>query len=112
MRGVFLSLKGQSIANNSYVDVDDIGEGDDALLCHTTKIDCCYEHPNRAGEWFFPNGTSVVNLGSSYGEFYRNRGPQVVRLNHRKGTFARGLFRCEIPDANYNMQTIYINIGT
>ena len=112
--GVFLSLKGQFIANNSYVYIDDIGEYDDALLCHTNKTDCCYLLPYRAGEWYFPNGASVVNLGRSYGEFYRDRGPQVVRLNRRKGTFAtaRGIFRCEVPDANYNMQTIYINIGS
>ena len=42
---VGLSLKGAPIANNSYVDVDDIDEGDYALLCHTNKTNCC-EKPN------------------------------------------------------------------
>ena len=110
---MFLSLKGQFIANDSYVDVDDIGSGGDALLCHTNKTDCCGELPNRAGEWYpgYSEDTVGTQRTSNY-EFYRDRGPQVVRLNHRKGfSPARGRFRCEVPDANYNMQTRYINIG-
>ena len=43
------------------MDVDDIGENDTALLCHTNKTDCCrgpLDH-NKAGEWYYPNGTEV-----------------------------------------------------
>jgi hypothetical protein len=110
--GVFLSLKGEIIANNSYVGIDDIGEDDDALLCHTNKTDCCHESYNRAGEWYFPNGMIVKIEGRSADEFYRDRRAQVVRLNRRQGTFTvRGLFRCEVPDANNKWQTIYVNIG-
>ena len=113
---MFLSLKGQIITNNSYVYVDDIGRGDDALLCHTNKTDCCIYPPNRAGEWYYPNGTQVGILGYYYfDEFYRNRGIQVVRLNrghYRQGIFtAKGLFRCEVPDSDNNWQFIFINIG-
>ena len=100
------------ITNNSYVDVNDIGVNETALLCRTNKSDCCGEVPNRAGHWHFPNGTRVGIQGMSQDEFYRDRGTQVVRLNHRQGTFTeRGLFRCEVPDHNNKMQTIYINIG-
>ena len=34
------------IANNSYVDVDDIGANETALLCHTDKSDGCGELPS------------------------------------------------------------------
>ena len=106
-----MSLRGQSIANNSYVDVDDIGEDENALLCHTNKIDCC-RYPNRAGEWYFPNGTRVGIVGGSSDDFYRDRGTQIVRLNHRIGSFtARGLFRCEVLDASGTNRRIYVNIG-
>lgn len=109
---MFLSLKGQYIASNSYVDVDDIGEGDNALLCHTNKTACCGEVPNRAGEWYFPDGTQVRVEGASPDGFYRDRGAQVVRLNRRYGLFiAEGVFWCEIPDANNNWQAVFINIG-
>jgi hypothetical protein len=109
---VFLSLKGEFIANNSYVDVNDIGEGDDALLCQTNKPDCCHEIGNRAGEWYFPNG-SRVRLWVYGDDFYRDRGAGVVRLNRRQVLkfTAGGHFRCEVPDANMNMQTIYAIIG-
>ena len=110
--GVYLSLREVYIANNSYVDVDDIGVDENALLCHTIKSDCC-GRPNRAGEWYFPNGITVGTRGGSQDEFYRDRGTQVVRLNRRQGTFTdRGLFRCEVPDSWNTMQTIYVNVGT
>jgi hypothetical protein len=111
--GVKLSLNGTFIANNSYVDIDDIGEGDDALLCHTNKTKCCGS-PFRIGEWYYPNGTRVVDLLQvwSQDEFYRNRGTQVVRLSHRQGTFTeRGRFRCDIPDTRNDVQSIYAYIG-
>ena len=109
--GVYLSLSGTAIAYNSYVAVDDIGEGDAALLCHTDKTPCCGP-PNRAGEWYYPGGYYVGIQGGSSDEFYRNRGTQVVRLNRRQGTFTeRGLFRCEVPDARNIVRFIYVNIG-
>ena len=110
---MFLSLNRHPIANNSYVDVNDIGEYDDALLCHTDKPDCCYPYYGlRVGEWYYPNGSRVRIQGGYQDEFYRNRGAQIVRLNRRQGTFtARGLFRCEVPDINNNIQTVYVNIG-
>ncbi|MCG8620649.1 MAG: hypothetical protein MJE68_01440, partial [Proteobacteria bacterium] len=109
---MFLSLRGQSIANNSYVNINDIGERDDALLCHTDKTDCCSGSYNRAGEWYYPSGIQVGIYGDYYDEFYRNRGTRVVRLNYRQGSFTeRGLFRCEVPDASNINQRIYVNIG-
>ena len=108
---VSLSLRGAPIANNSYVDVDDIGVNENALLCHTDKRDCC-SHQNRAGEWYFPSGTRVGISGNSQDEFYRDRATQVVRLNHRQGTSTeRGLFLCQVPDSNHILQIVYINIG-
>ena len=94
------------------MDVDVIGEGDDAaLLCHTDKPDCC-DKPNKAGEWYYPNGTIVGIKAESQDEFYRNRGTQVVRLNHRNESFTeRGLFQCEIPDSSNMTQTVYVHIG-
>ena len=111
--GVRLTLNNASIANNSYVDVDDIGEGDAALLCHTNKTGCCGDRNGlREGEWYFPNGDIVRTMGGNEDEFYRDRATKVVRLNHQQGTFAeRGCFRCNVPDASNTTQTVYVNIG-
>ena len=113
--GVTLSLNGRAIANNSYVDVRDIGDSDDnALLCHTDKINCC-RLPNK-GEWYYPNGINVKQYWTSKtaspdNYYYRNRGPRVVRLKRVGNPHQRGLFWCEVINQNNENQTIFVNIG-
>ena len=109
-----MSLKGANIDNGSYVDADDIGEYDNALMCHTNRPDCC--SVNRAGEWYFPNRSYVPvvghydhNLGySDY--FYRNRDDGVVRLNRHENPLAFGRFQCLVPDANGVTRTLIVQI--
>ena len=98
------------------MDINAIGEGDAALLCHTDNLRCCRgsQTHKKAGEWYYPNGTKVgiKGLGIPQYEFYRDREMQVVRLNHRQGNFIeRGHFRCEIPDSSNMNQTVYVHIG-
>ena len=96
--------------------LEDIGEYDDALLCITTLTDCCQLSYNGSalGNWFFPNGTRVPSrfANAASGErwnFYRDRGQMVVRMHRRRGG-EEGIYRCEIPDAIYVIQTIYIGV--
>ena len=102
------------MANGGYIDVDDIGSSDyDALICRTNRSDCCRQQ--RAGEWYFPNGTRVQNRGYNYGHisyFYRDRGESVVRLKRISYPSERGNFKCEIPDPFGYNQTLDINIST
>ena len=97
--------------NNSVVSLTEVGEGaEGALLCKTNLINCCGTVPNRHGEFYYPNGTMVPINKLQYG-FYRNRGDQVVRLNRREGVILPvGKFRCEIPDTNGVMQSLFINL--
>ena len=99
------------------MNLEDIGEGDDALLCTTANTACCSrsESPGRAilGQWYYPNGSAVAdNIVNSQGdmwEFYRTRGLSIVRLNRRRGGVT-GIYRCEIPDTVGDNQTIYIGV--
>ena len=68
--GVWFSLRGKTYQNNSVLVLEDIGEGDDALLCLTDQTACCSKTFTDAlgsvkGNWFFPNGarvpSSIVN---------------------------------------------------
>ena len=99
-------LRGQTYLNNTVVLITDIGEDTNALLCVTDRSDCC-SSPN--GEFYYPDNTAVGF--SNTNPLYRNRGPQVVRLNRRTNTLSpTGVYRCEIPDSSGRMQNIYINV--
>ena len=103
------------------MDVDDIGELDDALICRTNKINCCRADPDKmtskAGEWYFPNRSPAKNKGYNMATnlvsyFYRDREFQVVRLNRINSPQEYGKFYCKVPNDMGNEQTIHTNIGT
>ena len=112
---VALVLNGTVIPNHGLVLLEDIGDSDAALLCTTDLVACCYYYPDRFGDWFFPNGTvvpnSVINDQSLQWDFYRNRGPSVVRMNRRRGG-VNGIYHCEIPDQNGVSQSLYVGVYT
>ena len=105
-------LRGTPYQNNSVVILENIGEGDDALLCITNQTACCRSpytgEMGTSGNWFFPNGTKVPS--SDWGwNFHRTRGQMVISLHRRRGG-VEGIYRCEIPDAMNVNQTIYIGV--
>ena len=108
--GVYFELRGEVLANNSAINMADIGTGESALLCKTDKVSCCGTPPDRAGEFYYPNGVQVP-VRSTGEEFYRDRRAQRIRLNQRQGTnLPTGVFRCEIPDASDVKQKLFITL--
>ena len=111
---VRFSLKNVMHQNNGLVTLEDIGEGDDALLCITDNTACCGRAQSPGGvvlgDWYYPNRTIVPNNGDGW-NFYRNRGSSVVRLNKR-GEGVTGIYHCVIPDTVGADQTIYIGVYT
>ena len=85
--------------------LEDIGEGDDALLCIT----------NLSGSgirnWFFPDGSRVSSSENVNTTFYRTRSDMVVILNYKRGG-VDGIYHCEIPHSMNATQTIYIGVYT
>ena len=114
---VWFSLSGTTYQNNSIVTLENIGVGDDALLCITNQTACCqrsYIGSNMSvlGNWYFPNGTRVPSRTTNSGEkrdFYRTRGHMVVRMQRRRSG-EEGIYRCVIPDSMNVTQTIYIGV--
>ena len=116
--GVYLSLRGVVYANNSAIQITEIGETNSmfntGLQCITDRRPCCASPEGRAGEWFFPNGTHVP-LQYSATSFYRNRGNDgTVNLNRLNTNvmIPTGLFCCEVPDVAGDTQPLCANIGT
>ena len=92
--------------------LEDIGEGDDALLCITNQSACCRSNDtggNASGNWYFPNGNRVPSAPGVGWDIYRSRGQLVVRLNRRRGG-VEGIYSCVIPDAMNVIRTIYIGV--
>ena len=108
--GVWFSLKDTVYQNNSLVNLEDIGEGDDAMFCLTDQPACCRppHGGNAIGNWFFPNGSRVPSSGSQW-DFHRTRGRMVVLLHRRRGGEA-GVHSCVVPDELNITQSIYIGI--
>ena len=112
-------LNGTTYRNNSLVALEDIGEGDYALLCITDNTACCARAQSPGlvvlGDWYYPNRTGVPNAivvsPDLQWEFYRNRGPSVVRMNRRRGG-VNGIYRCVIPDTAGFTQSMYIGLYT
>ena len=113
---VKFSLRGTTYQNNSLVTLEDIGEGDDALLCVTDQTACCrppftgtgYCGASTLGNWYFPNGTRVVSSSAQW-EFHRTSGWMVKNLHRRRGG-VDGIYRCVVPDKAGVTQNIYIGL--
>ena len=108
--GVILTLRGVQYPNRSTINIREIGENDEALICQTDRRPCC-QSPYRAGEWFYPNG-SLLTIEGSGRDLYRNRGDNgVVRLNRRNNAlFPTGIYHCEVPDAININRTVYVSL--
>ena len=111
-RNLWFSLRDTTYQNNSLVNLDDIGEGDEALLCKTDLTVCCNHLYGGAalGNWFYPNGTRVPSEQKKW-DFHRVKGTMMVLMNRRRGG-VEGIYRCEIPDAINVHRTIYIGVYT
>ena len=100
------------LTNNSYINRGDIGVGvNNSLRCVTDYSDCCASAGSDVGNWFARNGSEVHQGAGGDTNLYVTRGEGVVYLNRNKGG-AIGMWRCDIPDSDGMMQSIYIYLGT
>ena len=115
----YVSFMGQSLANNSYVDISQVGTSDSSSIqCHTDLMTCCRstEGYNR-GDWYFPNGERLpfpsVNIPPP---IFESRQAQRVDLRRNSGTGPTGIYRCDIETNavrdNDMRETIYVGLYT
>ena len=122
---VTLTLRGITIYNNSYINVNDIGgnTAGEALLCHIENTDCCGTQGGRPlSEWYYPNGSALnsiadndsnheINGSNNY--FSATRSQSILRLFRDGAPTERGCFCCVIPESDDqgSDQTLCVNLG-
>lgn len=109
--GVFLSIRGDFIANMSNISINMIGEKpDDALQCSTDLYQFLNDNQSLmdVGQWYFPNKSIITETS---GDIYIRREEGVVGLYRRNDTLMpTGMFLCQIPDFTQTSQNLYINL--
>ena len=100
-------------SNNSVVTITDIGEGNISLYCISERSECCNSSDGEErGDWFLPGQDSAVK-GTLSADFSRRREPRAVLLGRRNNAVVPiGLYRCEVPDADDTIQSLYIGVYT
>ena len=90
--------------------MDDIGEGETALLCSTDREDCCTDEPSIAGKWFLPNGTKVSSTTDTQ-SLHITFGNQTVGLNVTNSPeLPIGIYHCEMMDRENITHYLYAGI--
>ena len=88
-----------ALTNHSFVDLRLVGSVDSSSVqCHTDLPTCCSgAQGSHRGDWFFPDGERVPNLGER--GIFRTRGAQTVYLGRttNRDSSPSGIYRCEVP---------------
>ena len=106
--GVFMH-NNMELSNNSVVLREEIGEGEKALICQTLSDAECGS--SRSPAMFFPNRTQVLPAGNGR-TMYSTTGNGQVRLNRiEEDKSPLGLYYCQIPDSEGNIQKMFVKIG-
>ena len=92
----FLFLRDQTLPNNSYVDITDIGranDGSDSVSCRSELQNCCQTAGNLTGSWSYPDGDEVGGPQDIY------QGRTTMRADLRRRNNANspvGIYCCRI----------------
>ena len=94
----YISFRGETLSNHSYVDLDSIQSGgEDIVDCHTDLDTCCSitEGVHRA-DWYTPSGDRLYF--SARDHLFERRGDRRVVLR-RSDNFGilTGIYRCDAP---------------
>ena len=113
----YVSFMGQTLADHSYVDISQVGDDSDSVLCHTDLSTCCSggQGPHR-GNWYFPNGTRLPFPSKINPPIFESRQAQRVDLRRTSGTGPTGIYRCDIETEavhdNGMTETVYVGLYT
>ena len=101
----YLTFMGETLHNNSYVDLSALGELDNNashVVCHSDLTTCCGGNGrDDRGYWYLPNGDvlpGAAGAGAADNPIVLKRGRQMVSLirGTGPGDIPSGIYRCII----------------
>ena len=117
----YVSFRGETLLNHSYVQHTREGRPDDPLyshdiVCHTNLTTCCStSEGSHRGHWYFPDGTALPYSG--FVAIVEVRSAQQVALRRVKAYFSSpftsGIYRCDIPTNDNDIavkETVYVGV--
>ena len=114
-----LSFTSQTLANNSYVDISQVGNVG-SIQCITDLATCCSGiQGQHRGDWYFPDGDRLPFAGDG-DIIVETRYAQRVDLRRRSNVNSpTGIYRCDIPTTDVHddndisvRDTVYVGLYT
>ena len=98
----YVSFMGQTLANHSYVDLNEVGYrsyyygNSDSVVCHSDLVTCCSAGQGlHRGDWYFPNGSRLSFYSYDISESRRAQRVYLIK-GRRSHTSLSGIYRCDI----------------
>ena len=116
----YLTFMGETIPNNSYVDLRQLGQGGTpaVITCRSNLSSCC-TNPSIHGGWFFPNGTALPDggIGNTNPSPISQRWLDQQRIRLQRGpsnsnisAIPSGIYQCGIAISDSEMETFCVGI--
>ena len=115
----YVTFMGETIPNNSYVDLSRVGDRNndgEGVQCHTDLTTCCSRHQgNDSGDWYAPNGDKLAfHQSIFFNSTFERRESQKVTLYYKSSVLPSdhqsGMYRCDIAVNGSGRGTVCIGI--
>ena len=115
----YITFMGETLPNNSYVNVSLVGDADSSgagVQCHTDLTTCCSSQQGMdRGDWYAPNGDKLAfHRSSILNSTFERRERQKVTLYYRSwfspSDHQSGMYRCDIAVNGSGRGAVYIGI--
>ena len=112
----YISFMSQTLDNNSYIKINDVGRPDVSGGEGITDLSTCCSgaQGGHRGNWFFPNGMQLQNPANDVDTFQSRESRRVELCRNSNAISPVGIYRCSIAtNADSSVRdTVYVGLYT